>query len=41
MNCPCHGSKYAIADGSVTTGPAPRGLPERRVTVEGDQISVS
>jgi len=22
INCPCHGSRFAVADGSVTAGPA-------------------
>jgi Rieske Fe-S protein len=38
INCPCHGSKYAIADGSVTGGPAPRPLPPIAVTVKGGQV---
>jgi Rieske Fe-S protein len=36
--CPCHGSKFAIADGSVTAGPAKTPLPEKSVSVEGDSI---
>lgn len=36
--CPCHGSKFAIADGAVTAGPAKSPLPERSVSVEGDSI---
>lgn len=39
--CPCHGSHYSIKDGSVTSGPAPSPLSAKKVTVEGDQISVS
>jgi Rieske Fe-S protein len=27
INCPCHGSRYSITDGSVQAGPAPRSLP--------------
>jgi Rieske Fe-S protein len=38
INCPCHGSKFAVADGSVTGGPAPRPLPEQPVTVQGTSI---
>ena len=38
INCPCHGSKFAVADGSVTAGPAPRPLPEQPVTVQGTSI---
>ena len=36
--CPCHGSKFAIADGSVTNGPAKSPLPEKTISVEGDSI---
>src|SRR4051794_9633378 len=36
--CPCHGSKFAISDGAVKAGPAPRPLPMIKVTVEGDAI---
>jgi len=38
INCPCHGSRYAIADGSVTGGPAPDPLPPVEIVVDGDQI---
>jgi len=38
IDCPCHGSKYAIADGSVVHGPASRPLPRRQVTVAGDAL---
>ncbi len=41
INCPCHGSKFAIADGSVVDGPASRPLEERRVTVSGDAIQLA
>jgi Rieske Fe-S protein len=41
INCPCHGSQYAITDGSVVGGPAPRGLPEKPVRVDGDQIRLA
>ena len=27
INCPCHGSEFAITDGSVVAGPAPKPLP--------------
>ena len=36
--CPCHGSKFAIADGSVASGPAKAPLPEKSVSVEGGSI---
>lgn len=38
INCPCHGSRFAIADGSVIDGPAPRPLPPRTVTVQGGEL---
>jgi Rieske Fe-S protein len=41
INCPCHGSKYAIADGSVKTGPATRPLPPKTISVLGDDILLS
>ncbi|GAA2310484.1 Rieske (2Fe-2S) protein [Streptomyces kunmingensis] len=40
INCPCHGSKYRIADASVAGGPAPRPLPPRKITVTGKSISL-
>jgi Rieske Fe-S protein len=41
INCPCHGSKFEIADGSVRTGPAGRPLDLRGVKVDGDQITLA
>jgi len=41
INCLCHGSKFKIADGSVATGPASAPLPQRSVTLTGDQIVLS
>jgi Rieske Fe-S protein len=38
INCPCHGSRYSVADGSVQSGPAPRPLPEKSIKVEGSEI---
>ncbi|MCC3772585.1 Rieske (2Fe-2S) protein [Streptomyces sp. UNOC14_S4] len=35
INCPCHGSKFAVADGSVRNGPAQRPLSAQRITVQG------
>lgn len=36
--CPCHGSEFSIADGSVIQGPATTGLTSVPVKVDGDQI---
>jgi Rieske Fe-S protein len=38
INCPCHGSKFAVADGSPTAGPAEKPLPETAVAVQGSSI---
>ena len=38
INCNCHGSKFAVADGSVVDGPADTPLPERGIAVTGEQI---
>ncbi|MEU0488963.1 Rieske (2Fe-2S) protein [Nocardiopsis sp. NPDC006139] len=34
--CPCHGSRFSIADGSRTDGPASEPLEEYPVTVTGE-----
>jgi nitrite reductase/ring-hydroxylating ferredoxin subunit len=38
INCPCHGSKFSIADGSVVRGPATRPLAPIAISVEGSSI---
>ncbi|MEU5307204.1 Rieske (2Fe-2S) protein [Streptomyces sp. NPDC021562] len=38
IDCPCHGSKFHIADGSVAHGPATRPLPAESITVSGNSI---
>lgn len=41
INCPCHGSKYRVADASVAAGPAPRPLAPERITVENGSIHLA
>ncbi|MFI5792878.1 Rieske (2Fe-2S) protein [Streptomyces sp. NPDC051677] len=41
IDCPCHGSKYHIADGSVAGGPAPKPLPAKQITVTGGTIKLA
>ncbi|MET9499090.1 Rieske (2Fe-2S) protein [Streptomyces sp. NPDC006552] len=41
IDCPCHGSRFSIEDGSVTNPPATRPLPEKKITVSGDSISLA
>jgi Rieske Fe-S protein len=41
INCPCHGSKFAVADGSVVDGPAPTPLAPVQLTVRGDAIALA
>jgi Rieske Fe-S protein len=41
IDCPCHGSKYSITDGSVVNPPAPSPLPEKTIKVEGDTLTVT
>jgi Rieske Fe-S protein len=38
INCPCHGSKYSIVNGSVVNGPAPLPLAAVAIKVEGTSI---
>ncbi|WP_406674580.1 Rieske (2Fe-2S) protein [Nonomuraea sp. N2-4H] len=41
INCPCHGSKFSIADGSVTDGPAGGPLEEKQIQVDGQKIRLA
>jgi Rieske Fe-S protein len=41
IDCPCHGSKYDMATGAVTAGPAPAPLPPKTATESGGSITVT
>ena len=41
INCPCHGSEFAITDGSVVAGPAPKPLPAQAIKVSGGSITAA
>lgn len=41
INCPCHGSKFKIEDGSVAAGPATSALSKVAITVEGTSIRLA
>jgi Rieske Fe-S protein len=41
VNCPCHGSKFALADGSVVNGPATSPLAKKTIKVAGGQITIA
>ena len=38
INCPCHGSKFSITNGSVVAGPAPSALAPVSIKVQGTSI---
>jgi Rieske Fe-S protein len=40
ISCPCHGSKYSAADGSVEAGPAPAPLSGVNISVSGGDITI-
>jgi ferredoxin len=35
INCPCHGSKFSVSNGSVVAGPAPSALAPVSIKVQG------
>jgi nitrite reductase/ring-hydroxylating ferredoxin subunit len=41
INCPCHGSKFKIADGSVTAGPADAPLATAKIHVADGKIMLT
>ena len=38
INCPCHGSRFSVTNGSVVTGPAASPLPAVGIKVQGTSI---
>ncbi|MEV5958562.1 Rieske (2Fe-2S) protein [Streptomyces sp. NPDC051987] len=38
IDCPCHGSRFHIADGAVAHGPATRPLPAESIMISGNSI---
>ena len=38
INCPCHGSRFSITNGSVVNGPAASPLPTVGIKVQGNSI---
>ncbi len=41
VTCACHGSSFALADGSVVKGPATTGLAKKKIRVAGGQIRLA
>jgi Rieske Fe-S protein len=41
ITCPCHGSTFRVADGSVAQGPASAPLPAIDVGVDGDEVTLA
>ncbi|MFF7972944.1 Rieske 2Fe-2S domain-containing protein [Streptomyces sp. NPDC007905] len=41
IDCPCHGSRYHIADGAVAHGPATLPLAPETIMVEGNSIRLA
>ncbi len=39
IDCPCHGSKFSISDGSVVNGPATMPLARINIKVQGSSIT--
>lgn len=38
LSCPCHGSRFAVADGAVVQGPADEPLPRIEVRIESGAV---
>jgi Rieske Fe-S protein len=40
IQCPCHGSAFNVADGTVANGPADKPLPAKTVTVQNGELKL-
>jgi Rieske Fe-S protein len=40
IHCPCHGSAFNVADGSVANGPAAKPLPAKQVSVQNGELKL-
>jgi Rieske Fe-S protein len=38
IDCPCHGSRFTIATGTVVAGPAPSPLPEKPIEITDGKV---
>ncbi|GII51639.1 hypothetical protein Pth03_00280 [Planotetraspora thailandica] len=41
IDCPCHGSRFSVKDGSVVNGPATAPLPTKQIKVSGGDITLA
>ena len=41
IGCPCHGSRFNIANGAAVKGPATQPLPRKTATLNGDTVSIT
>ncbi len=41
VTCPCHGSRFDVADGAVVRGPADEPLPRVAISVDGTRITLA